>query len=97
MSLDPAIPKHAKEAIQSRIAQIDNHMSLPDSAPGQNRAVTLDFRMASELLEMFGGEPGEVSLLQGEGHSGEGLYAYWTELPNEGCVFLGNPDDEAAP
>lgn len=63
-------------------------------------SITLDFKQATELLEMFGGEPGLVTLQMGceKSHSGTGLYAYYSELPEEGAEFLGaEPDDEAAP
>lgn len=63
-------------------------------------SITLDFKQAAELLKMFGGEPGLVTLQQGDArsHSGAGLYAYYSELPEEGAEFLGpEPDDEAAP
>ena len=62
--------------------------------------ITLDFKMATELLEMFGGEPGLVTLQQGgeRSHSGAGLYAFWSDMPEEGASFLGaEPDDEAFP
>ena len=58
--------------------------------------IRLDFKQASELLGMFGGEPGEVSVLIGDGHSGHGLYAMWAADP-EGTVYLGQTDDEAVP
>ncbi|CAN5649135.1 hypothetical protein BH10PSE18_BH10PSE18_14970 [soil metagenome] len=60
-------------------------------------AIVLDFKMASELLEMFGGEPGTITLMHGDGHSGKGLYAHYEEYPEEGAEFLGVPNDEAAP
>ena len=59
--------------------------------------ITLDFKQATELLEMFGGEPGAVQLQICDGHSGRGLYAWYEELPEEGAVFLGLRDDEALP
>jgi Mn-containing catalase len=61
------------------------------------QSITFDFKMATELLDMFGGEPGEVTVCLGDGHSGKGVYAYWTEIPEEGTVFLGVSDDEAMP
>lgn len=63
-------------------------------------SITLDFKQATELLKMFGGEPGLVTLQHGNerSHSGGGLYAWYSDLPEEGAVFLGaEPDDEAAP
>lgn len=63
-------------------------------------SITLDFKMASELLDMFGGEPGLVTLQHGgeKCHSGAGLYAWHSDLPEEGAAFLGaEPHDEAAP
>jgi hypothetical protein len=58
--------------------------------------ITVDFKQATELLEMFGGEPCEIALMNGPGHSGEGLYAVYTADP-EGSVYLGETDEEAAP
>lgn len=60
-------------------------------------SITIDFKQATELLEMFGGEPAEVTLIEGPGHNGEGLYAYYSDLPEEGTEFLGKPDNEALP
>ena len=60
-------------------------------------AVSIDYKQATELLAMFGGEPGEVTLLTGGGHSGRGLYAHYTEYPEEGAEFLGETDGEATP
>lgn len=55
----------------------------------------IDFKQATELLAMFGGEPGEVTLLTGEGHSGRGLYAHAAGHGEDGAQFLGTADDEA--
>ncbi len=70
-------------------------VALPASK-GQSE-ITLDFKQATELLEMFGGEPSTVTLAPGDGHSGKGLYAYWSEIPEEGAIYLGVTDDEAVP
>ena len=60
-------------------------------------SITLDFKQATKLLEIFGGEPTLVTMLYSEGHSGEGLYAYYEDIPEEGSHFLGNPDSDAEP
>jgi hypothetical protein len=72
------------------------------STPAQaaEPSITLDFKMATDLLGMFGGEPGLVTLQRGDehGHSGPGLYAWYSDMPEEGAGFLGaEPDDEATP
>ena len=69
------------------------------AAPAQAVAssITIDFKQAAELLEMFGGEPAEITLMMGDGHSGNGLYASYTDMPEEGAGFLGKPDNEALP
>ncbi|WP_431509786.1 hypothetical protein [Variovorax sp. DAIF25] len=59
--------------------------------------ITLDFKQADEILAMFGGEPGEVTLILGDGHSGRGLYAHYSDYPEEGAEFLGVSDEEAMP
>lgn len=77
------------------------HQAAPAAVTGPSYpSITLDFKQATELLEMFGGEPGLVTLQMGreKSHSGTGLYAYYSELPEEGAEFLGaEPDDEAVP
>lgn len=60
-------------------------------------SITIDFKQATELLEMFGGEPAEITLMEGDGHSGNGLYAIYTDMPEEGSGFLGASDNEAMP
>jgi len=59
--------------------------------------VFIDFKQATDLLAMFGGEPNEITLHVGEGHSGRGMYASYTDMPEEGTIFLGNSDQEAMP
>ncbi len=48
------------------------------------------------LYDMCGGEfDTEITLYyddEGSGHSGIGLYAYHTEYPDEGAVFLSEED-----
>lgn len=67
------------------------------AVPAPAQCVTIDFKQATELLAMFGGEPTEVTLIEGDGHSGAGLYASYTDMPEEGSNFLGAHDDEAVP
>ncbi len=62
-----------------------------------NAGTRIDFKQASELLEMFGGEPLEITLGVGNGHSGLGLYASYTDMPEEGSSYLGVTDEEARP
>ena len=59
--------------------------------------ICIDFKQATELLEMFGGEPADITLTLGDGHSGHGLYAHYTEMPDEGAHYLGVCDDDARP
>lgn len=58
--------------------------------------ITVDFRQATELLELFGGEPADITLMTGNGHSGPGLYAVFNADP-DGAVYLGEADEEAVP
>jgi hypothetical protein len=68
----------------------------PMAAPG-GACLLIDFRQATDLLAMFGGEPNEITLQFGEGHSGRGMYASYTDMPEEGAIFLGVSDQEAMP
>ena len=53
--------------------------------------MVFNLQQAKELLDFFGGEDGEVVVLEGDDshHSGPGLYAYFTACPDEGAIFLG--------
>lgn len=48
----------------------------------------LNLAQAKQLLELFGGYDASITLTEGDGHSGEGLYAHFTEYPEEGTVLL---------
>ena len=54
-------------------------------------------KQTAELLDLFGGEPTEFTVMQCNGHSGPGLYAYVTEYPEDGASYLGKTDCEAQP
>jgi hypothetical protein len=76
---------------------------------GAPRVPSLTFTApeAVDLLEMFGGEAGSVTvrrLAEGQGCPPEdgstppaGLYAHYTDYPEEGCIFFGPADEEAPP
>ena len=83
------------EARSRRAMELLDYIRSPKTEPPAN--VSLDFKQATELLEMFGGEPGEITLTTGDGHSGKGLYGYCTDQPQEGAIFLGVSDEEAMP
>jgi hypothetical protein len=57
--------------------------------------VELTLAQAREIVAMFGGDEDEdatVTVQQGTlGHSGPGVYAWWTELPEEGSIKLADP------
>jgi len=53
------------------------------------------YQEAKDLLEIFGGgEDTEISVIEIEdpnvAHSGPGLYAYYSEYPDEGTTLLGD-------
>ena len=53
------------------------------------KPVTMNLSQCTQLLEMFGGcAETEITLLNGNGHSGSGVYAYYDELPEEGAEIL---------
>ena len=47
-------------------------------------SVWINFKQAKELLKLFGGEDAEITLMQTD----EGLQAYFSEYPEEGCILL---------
>ena len=97
---DIAVKYHATQQLREQIAQVIrplNHaLALPDAEP-VDPVIHLDFKQATELVEMFGGEPTEITLAYGVGHSGKGVYASYTDIPEEGAEYLGISDDEAMP
>ena len=66
-------------------------------AHSHSQFVFVDFKQATDLLAMFGGEPAEITLEMCSGHQGPGLYAHFTDYPEEGSVFLGLTDESARP
>jgi len=53
------------------------------------------YQEAKDLLEFFGGDKEtEISVVEAKAgdpnHSGPGLYAYYSEYPEEGMMLLGN-------
>ena len=62
-------------------------------------SIEIDFKQATMLLEMYGGEACSLMLIEGDKsyHSGEGLYVFSTDYPEEGFVFLGKTNEEAIP
>jgi hypothetical protein len=49
---------------------------------------------STRLTELFGGEDADITVEFTDGYAGHGLYAYFTDYPEEGGVFLGNPEDD---
>lgn len=83
-------------AVEQELAAL--RATPPAPAAGEpNQSVTVDFKQATDLLEMFGGESSSVTLSYGNGHSGNGLYASYTDIPDEGSHHLGETDSDAAP
>ncbi len=48
-------------------------------------SVSLNFKQAKELVELFGGEDAEITLTEIEYGV---LRAHFTEYPEEGCILL---------
>lgn len=63
-------------------------LSAGQCAERRKVAVTLNLNQAMQLLRMFGGEDAEISVKEMAGHSGPGLYAYFSEYPEEGVEKL---------
>ncbi|MNX74672.1 hypothetical protein D3C86_1061180 [compost metagenome] len=82
-------------AVKDRIRWLSR--ALERARAAQAPAVLIDFKQATDLLAMFGAEPNEITLQVGEGHSGPGMYASYTDMPEEGAIFLGVSDQEAMP
>lgn len=57
--------------------------------------IEITLKEAEALVEMFGGDPETVIVIEHleDGHSGEGLYAYCDGYQDEGYVYIGNDED----
>lgn len=52
--------------------------------------VNINGEIFKELKEIFeADEETELTLVEGVGHSGKGVYAYFSDYPEEGSMFLG--------
>ena len=71
--------------------------ALSSPAPAVGHSIAIDFKQATELLEMFGGDAGEITLTVADGTAGNGIYAHYTNYPEEGSEFLGVSDGDATP
>jgi len=103
-----SVLSRAAERIQSFVA-LSHPAPVAAPAPASEavaQSITIDFKQATELLEMFGGEPCEITLTaypEDEHHFEEGftiaagLYAQYTECPEEGGNYLGVADHDAIP
>lgn len=61
---------------------------------GTEAAVELELASAKRLLAMFGNEASTISVFYAkDGHSGRGVYAFFSEYPEEGSVLLTRPID----
>ena len=62
------------------------------------RGVEFDLRAAERLVSVFGGDDAQITVCQwDDGHAGPGLYAYFTDYPEEGALPLfDTPPDAAA-
>lgn len=55
----------------------------------------IDLKIAEGILEAFGGEDANMSLVYWEdGHSGEGYYIYCSDYPEDGAIYLGMTEDQ---
>ena len=68
--------------------QIKDALAQPEQE--RKKTITLTHAQASELMMMFSDADAdtEITLIDGSGHSGKGIYAYYTELPEEGAEIL---------
>ncbi|WP_418145478.1 hypothetical protein ABL850_14950 [Variovorax paradoxus] len=97
------------DASEQEARSIINTVGFTAPAPASEavaQSITIDFKQATELLEMFGDEPCEITLTaypNDEHHFEEGftisagLYAHYTECPEEGSTHLGVTDYDAIP
>lgn len=52
------------------------------------RRASFNLSQATQLLQMFGGEETDITVEWTDGHSGFGMYAFYSEYPEEGYELL---------
>jgi hypothetical protein len=52
-----------------------------------------NYEQAKDLLNLFGEEDADITVQESDGK----LYAYFTEMPEEGSIILGDPEEEHEP
>lgn len=100
MDMSSRDQRNCLEYVAQRLADMLREDAIPTSADQQaapGARITLDFKQAAALLKMFGAEPCEITLTDGDGHAGRGLYAHYTDMPEEGSTYLGVSADAAEP
>ena len=85
------------KTVESRKEFILASLVQAEQEPQLTTSIEINFKQATELLQMFCDEPTVITLITEDGHSGKGLYAYYTELAGEGTEYLGEADDEDVP
>lgn len=52
--------------------------------------IYLTLKQAQQIVDAFGGDEEAIaSILNGPGHSGNGVYLAWKDYPEEGSDYLG--------
>jgi hypothetical protein len=96
-----------EEVYAAMLAAAPSAPALAEPAPvgqvkvGDVPRIEITLRQAKELVECFGGHDAEVSVIRRPAawaDMPDGLYAYFSEYPNEGSMYLGptEVDDELA-
>jgi len=63
---------------------------MATNEPGRPAHLEFTLEQARTLVKAFGGDDETtVAVIEGDGHSGPGLYAHYPDCPGEGSVFLG--------
>lgn len=99
------VGKGAAAELESAITKLHNELvearATADGLAGQalvKPQIELNAYQLRALLEIAesGGEDEDdpVILVEGDGHGGPGLYAYWRECPEEGSSFIGVDDED---
>lgn len=93
-ALVEALARHVDrldQAAQGAVSRMQEAMEERDAAmsnPVEQR-IEFDLDAVQRLIGVFGGEEGFVTVAQLEsGHSGPGLYAWFSEYPEEGSFRL---------
>lgn len=87
---------YTHEDDESLCTAVERLSAAPPAAAAPANQLTLNYAQAVQLMVMYADDADcEITLSSGDGHSGAGIYAHYSEYPEEGAQLL-DPSEKVA-